>query len=131
MEKMKQYRKRPGATITAVQINLDIREGRMLYYKWAGWQSAKEGDWLVNNDGDCYTIDDESFQATYIRVSDGVYAKAGRIWAQMAEEPGRIKTKEGFTGYDAGDWVVANNEDGSDSYAIGPTYFHQNYEEIT
>ena len=120
------YKKKPTAFITAVQLDLDT-EG-FTYNKWGGKQVSKRGDWLVNNNGDTYTIAKDTFAQTYDFVSPGVYVKSAPVWAEVAEKAGRIKTKEGETAYKTGDYLVYNNEDGTDGYAMSPASFKSMYE---
>ncbi len=100
---MQLYRRKKATAITAIQLDLDT-EG-FTYQKWGGTQRCKRGDWLVNNQGDVYTVDRESFERTYCMVSPGVYIKDTPMWAKQAEAPGTIQTKEGSTAYQAGDSV--------------------------
>ena len=72
-------------------------------------QRCKRGDWLVNNQGDVYTVDSETFDRTYGLVSPGVYEKNAPVWAEQATKSGTIQTKEGATAYNAGDYLVFNN----------------------
>lgn len=113
--------------MTAVRIALDT-DG-LVYRKWGGEQRAKAGDWLVDNDGDVYTVDADVFARTYRRVElgPGSYVKATPVWAQQAEKAGSVKTKEGVTHYHAGDYLVSNNPDGSDEYAIAADKFAELY----
>jgi hypothetical protein len=55
--------------VTAVQLDVDA-EG-FEYKKWGGVQRCKRGDWLVSNEGDIYTIDNETFRTTYRQVAPG------------------------------------------------------------
>ena len=50
----REYKKKPTAFVTAVQLDLDT-EG-FTYNKWGGKQVCKRGDWLVDNSGSKYTI---------------------------------------------------------------------------
>jgi hypothetical protein len=52
---VQQYRWRERTFITAVRLDLNM-DG-FTYLKWGGTQRCKRGDWLVNNQGDVYTID--------------------------------------------------------------------------
>ena len=122
----RKYKKKPTSFITAVQLDLDT-EG-FTYKKWGGKQVCKKGDWLVNNNGDTYTVAEESFAKTYKFVSPGVYFKSAPVWAEVAEKAGYIKTKEGETAYEAGDYLVYNNEEGTDGYAMSPASFKARYE---
>lgn len=122
----RKYKKKPTASITAVQLDLDT-EG-FTYNKWGGKQVCKRGDWLVNNNGDTYTIAEKSFAQTYEFVSPGVYVKSAPVWAEVAEKAGKLKTKEGETAYQAGDYLVYNNEDGTDGYAVTAKNFESMYD---
>jgi len=82
---------------------------------------------LVDNDGDCYTIDQQSFAETYKKLRPGHYLKTTPIWAEQAKSSGQVSTKEGKTEYQAGDYIVSNNKDGSDSYAISQSKFESSY----
>jgi hypothetical protein len=119
------YKKKETSFITAIQFDLDT-EG-FTYNKWGGQQVCKRGDWLVDNDGDKYTISQDSFQKSYKLVSPGVYLKTTPVWAAVAEKAGRVKTQEGETSYKAGDYLVSNNEDGTDSYAMSRDKFESMY----
>ncbi len=120
------YRKKPHLFVTAVQINLET-DG-LVYQKWGSEQRCNKGDWIVDNDGDVYTVECQSFERTYRKLSPGVYLKTTPIWATMMTTPGVINTKEGKTNYKAGDYVVANNEDGTDAYSISSDKFNLMYE---
>lgn len=125
MSVRRKYKKKPTSFVTAVQLDLDT-EG-FVYNKWGGKQICKRGDWLVDNNGDKYTVSKESFARTYEIVSPGVYFKSAPVWAEVAEKGGRVKTKEGDTGYQAGDYLVFNNEEGTDAYAISAEKFESMY----
>ena len=83
---------------------------------------------FVNNDGDVYTVDQSTFARTYQKVADGKYIKTTPVWAEAASDPGQVKTLEGSTSYKAGDYLVFNQEDGGDGYAIGKAKFESMYE---
>ena len=125
---MKKYRKSPSAYITAVQLNLET-EG-FTYRKWGALQTCKPGDWVVDNAGDTYTIARETFAQTYRMVSPGVFYKMSEVYAEVAAESGEIRTQEGSTHYEAGDYLVYNNPDQTDGYAISREKFERMYEEI-
>ena len=134
MKNLAKYDRRKDATIVAVQMNLAIynsnEPGTLQYRKWGALQKAKVCDWIVNNGGECYTIDAESFANTYELVDlnvPGIYFKSGSVWAKKATEDGSIKTKEGKSHYVAGDWIVFNNEDGTDGYKVTDEKFRQLY----
>jgi hypothetical protein len=120
------YRRKPDQAVTAIQLTLKF-DG-FDYQKWGDTQRAKVGDWLVDNEGDIYTVADDSFSRTYRLLSPGRWVKAAPVWAEQAAQAGAVATKEGRTHYEAGDWLVSNGEDGSDAYAISATKFEQMYE---
>ncbi|MEY8879025.1 MAG: hypothetical protein AB9M60_21120 [Leptothrix sp. (in: b-proteobacteria)] len=120
------YRRRPDRPVTAVKIDLDI-DG-FSYRKWGAEQRCRRGDWLVDNEGDVYTVAGDVFARTYRAVGPGAFVKRTPVWAETAATPGRVATKEGSTGYAAGDYLVSNNEDGSDAYAVGKAKFEAMYE---
>lgn len=120
------YRKKKDNTVIAVQLDIDT-EG-FSYYKWGATQFCKPGDWLVNNSGDIYTIDRETFNKTYVEVSPGNYSKTTHVWAEVADESGFIKTFEGETAYQPGDYLVFNDEEGKDAYAVSRVKFEAMYE---
>ncbi len=122
----KRHKYKKAQTITAVQ--LDLATKGFTYDKWGHEQVCKRGDWIVDNCGDIYTISSESFAATYQLVSPGRYVKTTPVWAEVAGKAGKKKTKEGFTDYEPGDYVVSNNEDGSDPYAVSKAKFEEMYE---
>jgi hypothetical protein len=122
------YLKRPNQSVVAVQVALN--GAGFTYEKWGGTQRCKPGDWLVNNDGDVYTVDAETFRRTYERVGDGKYLKIAPVWATVAHESGQVPTKEGSTAYKAGDYLVSNEEDGSDAYAVEAQKFEAMYEPV-
>jgi hypothetical protein len=125
----RKYVRNPDRPVAAVQLSLET-DG-LVYRKWGGQQRAKKDDWLVDNDGDVYTVEAEVFANTYRPVdrakNPGAYLKVTPVWAEEATEAGAVSTKEGATRYEAGDYIVSNQADGSDSYAIGREKFHQLY----
>ncbi len=123
---MQRYRRRKQTTVVAIRLDLDT-EG-LTYQKWGGTQRAKRGDWLVDNHDDVYTVAAETFERTYRRIGQGSYEKTSNVWARPAEEPGVIKTKEGSTAYEPGDYLVFNDPDGKDGYAMKAERFQALYE---
>lgn len=123
---MQEYRRKEKTHITAVRLDLDT--GGFAYQKWGSTQHCKRGDWLVNNNGDTYTIDAETFDHTYHEVSPGVYKKDASVWARQASEAGTIQTKEGSTAFETGDYLVFNDPAGGDGYAIKAETFLGLYE---
>jgi len=122
----RKYKKKPTSFITAVQLDLDTKG--FVYNKWGEKQVCKRGDWIVDNNGDTYTVSQESFAKTYERVSPGVYVKSAPVWAEVADKAGKVKTKEGETAYEAGDYLLYNNEDGTDAYAMSVEKFKSMYD---
>src|SRR5438552_3063884 len=93
-----------------------------------GRRAAREAwDWLVDNDGDVYSVDADVFARTYRPTGPGTFVKTTPIWAEKAEAPGSVRTKEGATHYQAGDYLVSNNSDGSDKYAMSAAKFEALY----
>ena len=126
MATRRKYRKKHASIVTAVRLDLDT-DG-FSYHKWGHDQRCQRGDWIVNNEGDTYTVSHESFIETYQEVSPGAYRKVAPVWAQSATAPGSVATREGRTAYDAGDYLVSNREDGSDAYAVSREKFEAMYE---
>ena len=126
MSERRKYIKQKGPLVTAVQLNFATKG--FTYQKWGAEQTCKTGDWIVDNGGDVYTIDRETFAGTYRPESQGLYRKIGPVWAEKADHAGVIKTKEGQTKYNAGDYLVFNDEDGKDGYAVSQASFEQMYE---
>lgn len=126
MNTRRPYVKRATQFVVAVQ--LDLETPGFSYRKWGDTQTCKRGDWLVNNDGDVYTVDRESFARTYEPTGPGTYVKRTPVWAEVAPAAGEVRTKEGATHYEAGDYLVSNNPDGSDAYAVAKGDFERMYE---
>lgn len=83
MSGLREYRRRDRTPVSATQLDLEM--DNLTYRKWGGVQTAAPGDWLVNNEGDTYTVDREMFERTYSMVSPGLYEKVTPIWARAAE----------------------------------------------
>jgi hypothetical protein len=126
-----EYVKKASQFVIAVRLDLEM-DG-IEYRKWGGLQRAKRGDWLVDNQGDVYTVDAKTFARTYRpllggkRRPTGRYMKITPVWAQLATAPGKIKTKEGASSYKRGDYIVYNNRDGTDGYSISAARFKTMY----
>ena len=125
---MRKFMKKTTSRVVAVQLDLDTDGFK--YRKWGDTQTCKRSDWIVNNDGEVYTVDRETFARTYRAVSPGIYEKAAPVWAEVADEPGQIKTKEGVTNYEAGAYLVYNEPDGKDGYAVAAETFEKMYEPV-
>jgi hypothetical protein len=120
------YIKRASQAVVAVRLPLE--GSGFTYEKWGGTQRGKPGDWLVDNRGDVYTVDADTFASTYARVGEGKYVKTAPVWAERAAQPGHVETREGATDYEAGDYLVFNGEDGQDAYAVSARKFEEMYE---
>lgn len=125
---MQTYRRRENTTINAVRLDLET-EG-FTYQKWGDRQTCKQGDWLVKNGADTYTIDATVFANTYRELSSGLYEKYAPVWAEQAGAAGSMPTKEGTTSYKAGDWLVFNSAEREDGYAMGSEKFEELYEPL-
>jgi hypothetical protein len=121
----RRYVRRPDRPVAAVRLAMDT-DG-LVYRKWGGEQRAKPGDWIVDNDGDVYSVDGDVFARTYRQTAIGAYIKTTPIWAVRATHAGSVKTKEGSTQYEVGDYLVSNNSDGSDQYAMTAEKFEDLY----
>ena len=123
---LQRYRKRESSHIVAIQLKLET-DG-FTYNKWGAIQSCKPGDWIVSNEGDVYTVDQESFDRTYEPVGAGIYLKTTPVWAKVAEKAGVIETKEGASHYETGAYLVFNDPEGEDGYTVDATRFEEMYE---
>ena len=121
MPRRRKYVKRPDQVVVAVQLALQT--SGFTYEKWGSKQTCKAGDWIVSNHDEVYTVDREVFERTYRQVGEGTYLKETPVWAEVATRPGTVHTKEGVTHYEAGDYLVFNEEDGGDGYAIAADKF--------
>ena len=125
-DEFQQYRRRKGNEVVAVRLDLDT--AGFTYNKWGGTQRCKPGDWVVLNNGDTYTVDAETFERTYEEVGPGLFLKTTPIWARQAAKAGTIATKEGSTSYKKDDYIVANDPEGHDRYAVSADKFTKLYE---
>ena len=117
MPTRRQFVKRAGNEVVAIQLTLDT-DG-FTYRKWGDVQNCKPGDWLVQNNGEVYTVDRETFAHTYREESPGRYRKVSPVWAeQHRNRRDRCATKEGVTHYPAGAYLVSNDAEGTDTYAV-------------
>lgn len=126
MTTRRRYRKKADQFVIAVRFDLDT--AGFSYRKWGAEQRCKAGDWLIDNNGDIYTIDGGVFARTYRSLGPGTYVKTTPIWAEKVDQPGSVATKEGRSFYNSGDYLVSNNEDGTDVYCIVAAKFESMYE---
>jgi hypothetical protein len=127
MTTRRRYRKKASQFVVAIKLDIDTTG--FTYQKWGAEQKCSAGDWLVNNNGDIYTVDAGVFAETYRGVAPGIYVKTTPIWAERATEPGSVMTKEGRSHYTTGDYLVSNKEDGTDAYCINAEKFESMYEQ--
>ena len=125
MEK-RRYHRKPNQFVVAVQLKLDT--SGFEYTKWGGPQRCKQNDFIVDNQGDVYSVDAEVFARTYRELAPGQYVKTTPVWATQAKQGGSVPTKEGASQYGAGDYVVSNDEAGKDQYAVERAKFEAMYE---
>jgi hypothetical protein len=122
----RKYRKRAGTVVVAIQLDLDTTG--FTYRKWGAEQTCKRGDWIVSNLGDVYTVDGGAFASTYRAQGQGLFRKVAPVWAEVADRDGAIRTKQGVTHYTAGSYLVFNDEQGQDGYAVAAPTFESMYE---
>ena len=120
------YQRKKNHFVVAVQLAIET-EG-FTFQKWGGVQRVKAGDWLVDNEGDVYSVDEAEFARTYREIERGRYWKAAPVWAERADGPGHVQTLEGTTHYEAGDYIVANDAAGPPAYAVSAAKFEAMYE---
>jgi Tfp pilus assembly protein PilP len=125
MQGFQKYRKRVNSIVTAVQLKLETTG--FTYTKWGGVQQCEQGDWIIDNNGDIYTIKSDIFTKTYLEISTGRYIKTALIWARVATESGVIKTEEGSSEYKPGDYIVFNEGD-VNGYCMNAEKFNEMYE---
>lgn len=126
MGNLRRYRKLADQFVVAIQLNLD--SAGFTYRKWGAEQWCNPGDWIVDNDGDIYSVNGEVFAKTYRKVGPGIYVKTTPIWAVLATQPGSVMTQEGESHYSSGDYLVSNSKDGRDCYCISSAKFESMYE---
>jgi hypothetical protein len=102
MSTRRRFVKRPTQFVVGVQLYLETTG--FTYRKWGATQTCKPGDWLVNDDGDTYTIDRESFARTYQSTGPGMYMMVTRTRFRGRPSNGRTNRRrdpsELFAAYD-------------------------------
>jgi hypothetical protein len=126
MTTRRKFSKRPSQFVVAVQLNLET--AALTYEKWGSTQRCKPGDWIVDNNGDTYTVDRDTFTRTYLSSGSGTYVKITPVWAEVAQGTGEVHTKEGTRRYGAGDYLVFNEASGGDPYVVSKLEFERMYE---
>jgi hypothetical protein len=104
---------------------------RVLPSQLGGEQRCQSKNWLVDNDGDVYIVDRDTFARIYIKVAQGYYLKTSPVWAERVSAIGSVRTQEGMTHYQTGDYLVSNNPEGKDRYAIASDRFLGTYEPVS
>ncbi len=122
------YRKNSDSLVSAVQLSMDF--AGFSYTKWGANQKCERNDWLVDNGGDVYTVQDEYFRNNYVAVRPGAYQKIGEVWAEVAEQEGVIETIEGSSAYHAGDYLLFDRPNGGRGWAVNKQRFEQMYERL-
>jgi hypothetical protein len=125
-EAIRTYRQRKGTEVLAIQLNLDLEA--FTYRKWGGLQTCRSGDWIVERNGSVHTVAADTFARTYKQVGPATYVKQGVVWAAPASRAGAIATLEGVTHYEEGDFLVWNDKERHDGYAIAKGIFASLYE---
>ena len=111
-------------------MQLDLDTEGFIYTKWGGEQRCKPGDWILDNGEDIYTVDGDTFARTYRSVAPGRYEKHVTVWAEQASRDGRIGTLEGSTEYVSGDYLVYNDRERLDGWAMSAESFRALYEPV-
>lgn len=122
----KRYRRRHNTWVTAVRLGL--RTEGFEYRKWGHVQRCKPGDWLVERDGEIYTIDRQVFARCYRQRSPGRYEKVTAVWAEKVSEAGSVRTHEGRTDFEPGDYLLYDAAEGGQGWAMQAERFHHLYE---
>ena len=126
---MSEVKKYDAKKLLVIAIQLPEKCQGLKYEKWGGLQAAKPLDWLVIKQGETYTIDAESFANTMEPLDQpGHYYKKSSVWAKIARDSGKIKTKEGLTNYKKGWYIVSNDGNFEDAYAMSEEKFKSLYE---
>lgn len=123
---LREYKRRRDATVFAIQFAFET-EG-FEYFKWGAKQRCKAGDWIVRNGDDTYTVDAGVFARTYEPAGGVEYRKVSVVWAERQTSEGKIQTLEGSTDYSAGDYLVYNDREQTDGYAVERAKFEKMYE---
>ncbi len=67
---------------------------------------AQAGDWALQSDGECWSVRDDIFHATYRHVEGAQWQRRGKVLARRAQPGEIVETLEGPTTASDGDWVV-------------------------
>lgn len=69
---------------------------------------GQPGDWLVETDGERWTVDGEVFQRTYEHLEADVYRKVTPVLAAKLAHPDSVESREGVVNAERGDLLVCN-----------------------
>jgi hypothetical protein len=116
---------RKAIPVTAIQIDFD--KVSFTYHKWGSDQKATSGDWIVNTNGDIFTVPREIFARSYKMIGHGQYLQTGDVWVRHTIEPGFLKTNNGKVNYKAGDYLVFNDPEGNHGIVVKPNIFTEFY----
>ena len=111
-------------------MRLDLDTDGFTYRKWGGTQRCKQGDWLVNNGGDIYTIDQETFSRTYRRGRGRPVRERESGLGGASHVGGFDHDQRRIDRHEVGDFLVFNDPDGRDGYAVTAARFHELYEPV-
>jgi hypothetical protein len=120
------YVRREGTAVTAIRMALDF--DTFTYRRWGSLQNGKPGDWLVEREGKVHTVDADTFARTYRQTGPGSYVKVAPVLAAPAASDGAIRTQEGKTNYRQGDYIIWNDGEALDCYAIAKEEFERLYQ---
>lgn len=123
---MKQYERRPDGLIIAIQIRLDLEAGGIAYRKWDSEQWGKRGDWLINDDGDTYTVSAENFANDYELSESGLYRNTAKVWAEEATGSGFVEIRGGTAPFVEGNMLVFSDPDRKE----GQVFFYNKFNRL-
>ncbi|WP_210085458.1 hypothetical protein [Mycobacterium sp. OAE908] len=88
---------------------------------------AGAGDWLVQDDGGrSWSVRDDIFRATYQRVDDKHWRRAGFVAARPARDGEVVDTLEGTAAAGPGGWIVRG--EGGERWPVSAEEFGRRYE---
>lgn len=69
---------------------------------------AQPGDWLVQSEGDTWSVEDGIFRVTYEHLRDDLYRKVTPVLAVELPAAGTVLSREGMVEAEQGDLLVCN-----------------------
>lgn len=88
---------------------------------------AATGDWLVEEDGESWSVRDDIFRSSYRHVTGAQWQRYGSVLARTAQPGETIETPEGPTLAADGDWVVQGGH--GDQWPVPADVFAHHYTE--